>query len=103
MAAGRGVAVLGQVVAAAGVEHEVVEPVQQRRQAARAPAGTSTASAHPDSGKLSGAGLAGPNRLSTARKLGAPDADRRSIDPAQRDLLAERARTNWYCTKPWRP
>ena len=46
--------------------------------------------------------MAGPNRLSTARKLGAPDADRRSIT-LRSATSSPNGSTNWYCTKPWRP
>ena len=56
----------------------------------------------PGAGKLSGAGLPGPNRLSTVTALGAPDAAKRST--TRRNVSsAPNGTTTWYCTKPWRP
>ena len=98
----RGVGVLGEVVAAAGVEHEVVEGVQQRRQAAASPSARRRSASSPGAGKLSGAGLAAPNRLSTLRKLGAPDAAKRS-STRRSASSAPNGHSNWYCRNPARP
>ena len=64
--------------------------------------GTSTVSVQPGAGKLSGAGLAAPKRLSTLRKLGAPDAANRS-STSRSVASAPNGTSSWCCTKPARP
>ena len=96
------VRVLGQVVAAAGVEHDLVEPVEQLGQAAAAGRQVERQRPARDGERLSGPGLAAPKRLSTARKLavpGRPAARRRcaALPPAPNGT------TNWYCRKPAAP
>ena len=56
----------------------------------------------PGAGKLSGAGFAAPKRLSTLRKLGAPDAAKRS-STARSVASAPNGSSSWYCRKPARP
>ena len=87
---GAGLEVLGQVVPAAGIEHELVETAQQLgtgrpgRRVRRSPASSRRV------GKLRWPGLPAPNRLSTVRKIGRAAAEIRSITVRSTRLGPER-------------
>ena len=99
----RGVRVLGEVVAAAGVEHELVEPVRAARPGRRRRAGHVEGERPARRREAERRRVGGAEALEHGEEAGRARRRRGARPRCAAPPPAPNGTTNWYCTNPRRP